>query len=263
MRRIVIIGTALAVLVGAAVAYAAINTYTASFKFNPTKAGSGKKPVAVSYTVDYSASGTNGNRTAPLTHIVTKVYGLKADLKDFPTCSLAKIQAAKSDTGCPKKAMAASGFITAVIGPTNDQSSGASGTLPCDPLLDVWNGGGNKLVFFFVEQAPNHTCAGGAITTGSVPPYPATVSYQGKYLVLDLPVPGYVSFPVSGLEGSLESSHLVFPIGSTMAHGKHVFSTVSNGCMGTNRPFSVTFTANEPNQPSETDTVNGSAKCTK
>jgi len=263
LRRIIIIGTALAVLVGAAAAYAAINTYTARMKFSPTKAGTAKKPVALSFTIDYTASGTNGNRTAPLTDVKTTIYGLKANYKGFPTCSMAKIQAAKSDASCPKKALAATGWITAVIGPTNDQSAGAAGTLPCDPLLHVWNGGGGKLVFFFVDQAPNHTCANGALTTGSVPPYPGTIRYAGKNLVQDTPVPAYVSFPLAGIEGSLETLHLTWIKQSIKVHGKQVFDITSIGCKKAKRPFSVSFTANEPNQPSETDTVTGSAACSR
>ena len=259
MRRIITIGTAAAVLIGAAVAMAAINTYTANIGFTPNKAGTAKKPATVSFTTDYSAVGTNGNRTAPLTDIKTTVYGLKANYKGLPTCSLTTIKNAKSDSSCPAKAMVASGFITAVIGPTNDQSTSASGTLPCDPLLHVWNGGNGQLVFFFVEQAPNHMCANGALTTGAVPPYPGTISYSGKNMVQDTPVPPYVSFPLAGVEGSLETLHLVWKAETVKVKGKMVSDITSIGCSGSSRPYSVAFTANEPGQPNETDTVPGSA----
>ena len=61
MRRIIILGTAVAVLAGASVAFAAtgLNTYTAGFAFKPTKAGSKHKPVSVSFTEIYT-------RPAPL-----------------------------------------------------------------------------------------------------------------------------------------------------------------------------------------------------
>ena len=257
------IGTALAVLVGAAVAMAAINTYSAQMKFSPTKAGTGKKPVPVSFSVAYQAKGTNGNRTAPLTDVKSTVYGLKANWKGFPTCSEAQIAAAKNDTGCPSGALVASGAITAVIGPTNNQSASAPGTAPCDPLLHVWNSGGGKLTFFFVDEPPNHMCAGGALTTGSVPPYPATIKASGKNLVLDTPVPTYVSYPLYGIEGSLETLNLTFKKLSVRSHGKKVYDIQSVGCHGSKRPYSVTFTANEPNSPSETDTVRGATKCNK
>ena len=100
MRRVVVIVTALAVLAAAVSAYAAssgFNSYTASVSVSPNKASS---PVA--FTETYTASGTNGNRTAPLRDIKTKVYGIVTNGKSFPTCSEAKIAQAKSDAGCPK-----------------------------------------------------------------------------------------------------------------------------------------------------------------
>ena len=98
MRRIVVVATALAVLIAAASAYAAsggLNTYSATLKFSPNKAGSSKSPSALGFTQKYAAGGTNGNRTAPLTDITTKIYGVVSDGKDFPTCSLNKIAAGR------------------------------------------------------------------------------------------------------------------------------------------------------------------------
>ena len=100
MRKLIITGTALAVLGLAAVAYAAtgVNTYTASFGFSPTTAGTAKKPVNVGFTQTYGAKGTGGNRAAPLKDIKLSLYGMQSNGKDFPTCSAAKINAHKSDS---------------------------------------------------------------------------------------------------------------------------------------------------------------------
>ena len=87
------------------------------------------------------------------------VYGVVNNGKDFPTCSLAKIEAAKTDTGCPKGSLVATGSITALIGPTTDPSASNPNVAPCKPLLHAYNGGPGKVVFFFVDQAPDHTCA--------------------------------------------------------------------------------------------------------
>ena len=264
MRRIVVVATALAVLVTAASAYAAaggFNTYTASLKFSPNKAGSGKAPSAVGFTQTYVAGGTGGNRTAPLTDIKTKIYGLVANNgKSFPTCTLAKIQAAKSDAGCPKGALVATGSITALLGPVSDPSSSNSSVLPCNPLLHAWNGGQGKVVFFFVDQAPNHLCAGGAIPTGAVAPFQGTVKNVGKTLVMDTPIPTYVSFPLNGVEGSLTSETLHWLKVSKKVGGKTVSEEASVGCKSGKRPYSVTFTASMNGQ-SQSDTVSGTQKC--
>jgi hypothetical protein len=257
-----VIATALVVLGTAAAAYAAINTYSASLGFTPKSAGSASKPAPLSYLQNLKASGTNGNRTAVLLDMKTKIYGLTEDGKDFPTCSLSKIAAAKTDTGCPKGAKVASGDITALLGPAGNFSSTAPGTGTCDPDLDVWNSGQGKLTFFFVDT-PTHQCLGGALQTGSTGPYPATYKTQGKYLVVDVPIPTYIDFPVSGLDGSLQSEHLVWLKESKKVHGKTVAAISSVGCLKGKRPYSTTFTANLPTAGAakETHTVSGSAPC--
>ncbi|MGO9974076.1 MAG: hypothetical protein ACLPZR_12595 [Solirubrobacteraceae bacterium] len=263
MRRILVIVTALVVLGAAATAYAAINTYQSTVIPTSTTAGSVSNPVPIGYTQNISAAGTNGNRTAVLTNITTKIYGVKADGKDFPTCSLTTIANAHNDTVCPKGAEVATGFITAAVGAANNFAvAGAS----CDPLLDVWNAGQGKLVYFFVDT-PTHQCLGGALKTGSTGPYPATETTQGKYLVVAVPVPSYVSFPAPGEAGSLETEHLVWAKHTTKVKGKTVASIASVACLKGKRPYTTTFEANLPNSttgapgPTVTDTIKGSAPC--
>ena len=103
MRRTVLVVTALFVLGAAATAYAAINSYKATMTFTTKKAGTSKKPVPMGYTQDIQVSGTNGNRSAVLLEIKTKIYGLAIDAKDFPTCSLAKMSKPPYDAACPEE----------------------------------------------------------------------------------------------------------------------------------------------------------------
>lgn len=259
MRRIVVIATSLAVLAAAVSAYAAtggLNSYTAKVKLSPNKV---KAPV--SFTETYTASGTNGNRTAPLTDIKTKIYGLVPDGKDFPTCTQAQIAAAHSDTGCPPRALVASGAITSILGPSNNQSASTPGQA-CDPLLHAWNGGPGTVVFFFVEQAPDHLCANGAVPTGFVGPFTGTVKVVGKTFVLDTPIPPSVSFPLTGVEGSLTSERLVWKKLTNKVHGKTVAYNASVACNKGKRPYSHVFTAETaPGGTPSTQTVSGTQKC--
>jgi hypothetical protein len=265
LRRLVVIATALAaVLVTAVSAYAAtggFNTYSAKLIFSPNKAGSSKAPAVIGFTERYAAGGTAGNRTAPLTDIKTTLYGVTSNAKSFPTCSQSKIANAKSDAGCPHGALIATGSITAIVGVSNNQSATAPGSQPCNPLLHAWNGGAGKVVFFFVDQPPNHTCYGGAITTGTVGPFVGKVKVSGKNLVMDTPIPQTVSFPVAGLEGSLTSQTLHFLPISKKVNGKTVAFNQSIGCKNGKRTYSVAFTAQEPGGAPQTDTVSGSQKC--
>ncbi len=269
MRRIVFVVMTVAALVAASSAYAAINTYTAPIKFSSKKAGTAKKPAPLGFTLNITASGTNGNRTAVLQNIRTKIYGLRVDGKHFPTCSLSKIAAAKNDNVCPKGAKVAAGAITALLGPSNNFALHAVGVANCDPELDVWNSGQGKLTFFFVDT-PTHVCLGGALHTGSTGPYPATYKVQGKYLVTNVPIPDYIDFPLgkspTALAGSLVTEHLVWFKHTTKVKVKGKKKTVaaisSVGCKKGKRPYSTTFSATLPTTgTNETQTVSGSAKC--
>ncbi len=254
-KRIAVLVTAVAMLVVAASAYAAVNTYTATLSFKG-KAGTAKKPVANNFIqrIDVTPA-TAGDRAGILLNIKTTIYGLKADGKDFPTCTIAKITAAKSDTGCPKGALVATGAINALLGKASDFStSGTEGS--CDPMLDVWNGGQGKLAFFFVDSA-SHLCLNGAISTGTVAPYPGTEKLVGKNLVVNVPIPKSVDYPVSGLAGSLQTEMLSF---KSHTSGKHI-SIASVACQSGKRPYSTALTATLPGQSPETITIKGSGSC--
>jgi hypothetical protein len=257
LRRTLLIATTAAVLLlGSAAAYAAINTYTAKFSFTSSKPGTVKAPVPTGYTYSITAQGTNGNRSALLTHITTKAYGLTANLKALPTCSSASIAAAKNDTGCPKAALLATGYIHAVVGSRTDFTAAAA---PCNPGIDVWNSGGGKLTFFFVDGAV-HNCDALGLKTGSTGPFPATEKQQGKNLVVDLPIPDFVTSPL-GLAGSLQFEYLKWNK-STTVKGKKVNILTSIGCQKGKRPYSATLTANLPTTAvTETKTVLGTAPC--
>ena len=170
-----------------------------------------------------------------------------------------QIANAQTDAICPTAAKVANGSITATVGAANNfQAAGAA----CNPQLDVFNSGQGKLTFFFVET-PAHQCLGGALTTGATGPYPATYKQVGKYLELDVPIPSYVSYPVPGLAGSLESEHLTFLKQTRQVHGATVAATSSIGCQGHTRPYSATFTSTLPSNGAakELHTVSGSAAC--
>jgi len=259
MKRIAVLVTALAVLGTAATSYAAINTYGAGIAVTSKQAGTPSKPVPAGYTENLQVHGTNGNRAGVQLDIKTRIYGLVENGKDFPTCTLNQIANAQTDTVCPRGARVATGSITATLGSATDFKAAG---FACEPQLNVWNSGQGKLTFFFVET-PAHQCLGGALKTGAVGPYPATYKQVGKYLELDVPIPRYIDYPVSGLVGSLESEHLTFFKLTRQVHGKTVAATSSIGCQGHTRPYSATFTSTLPTSgpAQEVHAVSGAAAC--
>jgi hypothetical protein len=258
LRRIIILGTAFAVLVGASVAAAAtLNTYTAGLKFSPSKAGSQKKQVPLGFTESLSAANdVSSNRAAPLVDIKTTIYGVVSNAKAFPICDGKKMSVMKSDSFCPKKALVATGPVNSKLGDSTLQGPGTA----CNPFLHIWNGGKGKLWFFFTTGG-KYQCAG--LHTGDTAAFLATVKQQGKNMVTNVPLPPGVSTAVAGhtgLYGSLIKEVLTYKKMTTKVKGKTVGFNASVGCKSGKRPYSVSFTAKSP-AGSETKVVKGAAKC--
>jgi hypothetical protein len=275
LRRIVIIGTALAVLGAAATASAAspFNTYTAKFSASPSKAGSPSKPVPIGMESVLTAQGTNGNRAAPLIDLKSTVDGVKYDSKAVTaTCSFMKISMLKNDATCPKGALVATANVNSLLGPASnpalnavDPTTGKPAVTPCNPGLDVWNAGPGKLTFFFFSTTmpgSAHYCGG--VATGATPPYTGTIKQSGKNVVIDVPLPSYVSNRVLGaaLWGSLIKEDITW---KKIVHGSHaMFAAI--GCKGGKRNWTQLFTADFTNAADtggtiQSFTAKGSMKC--
>jgi hypothetical protein len=267
LRRTIIVTTALAALLAAAVASATtphtgqtLNTYTAKMTFAPKAAGSAAAPSPLSFAEKLTAKNTNSAlNAAPLKDIDLKLYGLVGNYKAFPTCSHAKLLAAHSDTGCAKGALVAQGQVDTILG---SRSLSPIGSFACDPRLDAWNGGGGKVVFFFVmTPTPGSKYYCGPVKTGDVPPFVGTIKQSGKYLIQNTPLPAAVSTNVIGsLYGSLVLENLTWFKTTAKLNGKQVPFVASVACEAGKRPWSVTYTATN-GTGSQSETLSGSAKC--
>jgi hypothetical protein len=248
-------------LVGATAAFALTNTY-AGTNFGSFKGGAGtkSKPVGVSFKQTLLAKNNDPSKAAAvLTHITTKVYGLVSNAKSFPTCNGPQMVAKHSDSFCPAKSKFAAGLVNSWLGGKDLTLSTATA---CNPNLDVFNAGKNKLWFFFTTHSATQ-CNG--LTTGATAPYLGTVSNKGGFQVTDIPLPADISTQVAnvpGLYGSLVKEQLSWFKVSTKVKGKTVFNNVSTGCKSGKRPWSVTYTTLTPSTgATETATVSGSAPC--
>jgi hypothetical protein len=262
LRRLVIIGTAFAVLAGATAAYAAFfNNYSGSkWIFSPKVAGSKAHPAPIGATEILKASAPAGDRAAPLTNITSTIYGVVSNGGKLPKCTDSMIEANKTlfDKACPKGSYIGGGPVHALLGPSADPSM--SSGVNCDTVLHVYNGGPNTQVFFFTNDA-THKC--GTLTTGSTAPYDGHISHHGLNWTINVPLPPDISNKVAGqpgLYGSLVTETLVFPK-STTVNGKTLHYMDSIACKTGKRPWSIKFTAQNYNGGSETQTVKGSDKC--
>jgi hypothetical protein len=255
-RFAIAIATVVVGLVAAGSAFAAVNNYTASYTFSGAKATKAK-PGKLSFkqTINVTA-GTAGQRTGILHQITTQIDNVKVDVKGFPTCTASQINSAQNDTGCNPKAKIASGYINAELGSASDPTAAGSA---CDPELDVWNGGGNKLIFFFVDEG-SHQCLGGALHTGQVPPWTATYKQAGANLDVTIPIPNTVDYPLGtsgGEVGSLSKEYLNWQ--SQSMNG--TYDITSSACSG-KRNYKFGFKASAiGSTASEAGAVTGSAKC--
>jgi len=255
-RFAIAIATVVVGLVAASSAFAAVNQYTASYKFAGAKATK-TKPGKLSFMQTINVTpGTAGQRTGVLHQITTKIDNVKVDTKGFPTCTTSQINSAQNDTGCNKKALVAKGYINALLGSAADPTAPGQA---CDPELDVWNAGQGKLAFFFVDTG-SHQCLGGALHTGQVPPWKATYKQAGANLDVTIPIPNTVDYPlgVSGGEvGSLSKEFLNWK--SQSMNG--TYDITSSACTG-KRNYAFGFTASAIGTTSnEMDAVKGSAAC--
>jgi hypothetical protein len=259
LRRKIIALTALLTLVAASTAFAAINNYSGTNQTFSKGVGSKAKPVGIGFKQVLQANNTDSSKAAAvLTHIKVKIYGLVSNGKDFPTCSATKMVTQKSDSFCPKLSKFAGGKVNALLG---DPSLAKSNRVACNPGLDVFNAGKNKLWFFFTTKSASD-CAG--LHTGDTAPYPGTIKQQGKFQITDIPLPPDISTRVANqpnFYGSLIHETLTWFKLSTKVKGKKVFNNVSVGCLKGKRPWSITYTATTNGSDRETQTVNGSSKC--
>ena len=134
----------------------------------------------------------------------------------------------------------------------------------------MWNSGGGKLVFFFwSDTTPTSAHYCGGVPTGATPPYTGTIkNTSGKKLVIDVPLPSYVSSKVLGgpTWGSLVREQITWKKLSSKSHGKTHYFVSSIGCKSGKRQWKQQFTADFTN-PADTGgtnqsfTATGSAKC--
>jgi hypothetical protein len=274
----IISGVAMAVLVGAGAAFAAsgaFNSYTATQTFS-SSVGSPKHPSPMGFHEVWTAKGLNGHNAAPITKVVSKIYGMRTNGGKFPTCTAKQINHAGSTKGtwnkvCPKGSLIASGPVNSLFEPYNNAT--ASGAPACNPYLTIYNGGQGTQTFFFSEYpfAPGtqYTCLNGAVHTGAAAAYTGYVTQPSaanhNTWSIKIPLPASVSTMAGGINGvyaSLIKLDVNYKKLTKKVNGKTVGYAESIGSKNGTRPYSFTFSAQNyagQSPQTQTTTVNGTA----
>ncbi len=229
MRRNLLLVAAIAALGTSGIAYAATSADTNTVVAKATKGGTKKKPKAVAASFTLMSSGTGGARPDSPADFRWIWKGVKENGGKIPTCSADQIDAAQSDSVCPKASNVGHGEIKAYLGPDGDKTQNAQ----CTKQLTVYNSGAGKSVLFATGDPAQ--CAG----VGYLAPIPMTSKTSGTTTTMGFVFPDNISHPLPGLSGAFQSFTLSFTKSAVKKGGKTYSYLSSTGCKG-KRGFTFT-----------------------
>jgi hypothetical protein len=139
LRKITALAVAGVLAVAASMAFAAqTNTYTVTGKVTPVKVGTKKKPTPVQLYFGYTVAEVDGKRPALIDQYEIFFENGQTNAGLFPKCSAESIDAAQSDSHCPKGSLMGTGNVENKSGSSSDETSQA---LSCHLDLRLHNGG--------------------------------------------------------------------------------------------------------------------------
>ncbi len=237
-RKLILgLGTAVATLAVAGIAYAAVNV-TFSATVSPNKAN---KPTGLSVNIASTDDAPGALQPPIMTRIVMKLPGGKYNASKFPRCKLASLQS-KGTKGCPSGSKIGTGTGIGLARPVVED--------PVNGKLTVFNGakqGGRDtiLVYVFPDLGPTFVSVGKVIKSG------------GKY-TLDFNVPPIKTLP-SAPDASVTSVKTKTPV-KRIKKGKRKYYLIiaPKTCSGKWKGSGTFYFAS-----GETKTVPISQKCKK
>ena len=156
MRKITALAVAGTLAVVASMAFAAqTNTYTVEGNVTPVKVGTKAKPTPVELFFGYTVAEVDGKRPALIDQYEIFFENGQTNAGLFPKCTAASIDAAQSDSHCPKGSLMGTGIVQNKAGSSTDETSQA---VTCNLTLRLHNGGvEGKRQFFtlYLHGAPD------------------------------------------------------------------------------------------------------------
>jgi hypothetical protein len=218
--RIILLGAAVALVAGAAAAYAA-TSLTYSVNVTPTKAGTVAKPRNVGLHTTILANGSNPSTTSKTVLYFDK--NIKLNGKLFKSCSQATLLSDAGPSACPKGSKIGSGTATGHV-PATIVSPATNIPL----TVTAYNGPSGKKIELYVKSAPGsfniQTVLEGTVGSSS--------GLYGKTLTVN--IPAAVQQPIPGLFVALTKFDTTINATTKIkkrvtVHHKHKTITVSVG----------------------------------
>lgn len=247
-RKVLAVTVTATMGIAAATAFAAAD-HSVTSKASKNKIGSKSKPVQFNATWDYSVADATGARAPAPLKWSWKWDGVRMDGSKFPKCTAEMIDAAQSDSVCPKGSLIATAPFKAKLGPENNVMSSVS----CDgKTVRTYNAGPNKQAILIV--GPGTSCAG----IGYLAPSTITLKTVNRTTTATLVFPENITHPLPGIAGGLTEIQTSYkPIYKRV--GKKTYYYMSSTSCRSQRKFTFTVT---DSTGTTTKTANA-GRCTK
>ncbi|MFN8204788.1 MAG: hypothetical protein U0S48_19705 [Solirubrobacteraceae bacterium] len=247
MRKLAILSAALvAVFATAAVALAQSGSYDVTASTSPAKAGSKKKPVAMSVKFGVHFNGTT--RAPSSAAFKVAFNGLRTNGGKFKTCTAAKINLIQSDRTCSSAALVGTGMVHNLAGKDDDINDTS---ITCDLDVKIYNAGNKRAAVYLFGNPPK--CV-----------IPVSQALDARWVrsgsgeALQFAIPNNLIHPVGGVNNSIISIDATINK-KTTGKGKNKVAYIESvgGCKKGQRGISLTLTFESGAQ----STTTGSAKC--
>jgi hypothetical protein len=258
LRKLRILALAVAgLMVFAAVALAVQeNTYTVTGKVSPTKAGTKKKPVPIGLDFGYTVAEKSGKRPALIDKYSIHFAGLQVNSAVAKSCTAAKIDAAQSDSVCPKGSLIGTGDVENQSGATSDETAN---TITCHLDLAVYNSGKNKAALFLSGGPSNDPAENCPLTVAKA--IDANFVRNKTGTALQFNVDDQLLHPAPGFDNAVVLVKSTIKKITKKIKGKTrgYFESIG-GCKNKKRAITVTFT---PNNGTPAQKAQALVACTK
>lgn len=250
MRKLAILSAALvAVFATAAVALAQSGSYDVTASTSPAKAGSKKKPAAMSVKFGVHFNGTT--RAPSSAAFKVAFNGLRTNGGKFKTCDPAKINDpanVKGDQVCNKAALVGTGTVHNLAGKDDDINDTS---ITCDLDVKIYNAGNKRAAVYLFGNPPK--CV-----------IPVSQALDARWVrsgsgeALQFAIPNNLIHPVGGVNNSIISIDATINK-KTTGKGKNKVAYIESvgGCKKGKRGIALTLTFESGAQ----STTTGSAKC--